>query len=77
MYMQKARIILILGIWIMILPYLGFPYSWKDFLFTLSGLGIIYMSYSLYKEHKGKDDSGTFDNFRENTDFSENKNLIQ
>ena len=50
--MQKARIFLFLGIWITVLPYLGFPYSWKDILTTLSGLGIIYISFMLYKEFK-------------------------
>lgn len=73
--MRKARILLILGIWVAVLPYLGFPYSWKDVLMTLSGFGFIYFSYVLYKEFKEKEmkeHSGkTFDNFKENKDFSE------
>ena len=69
--MRKARIFLILGIWIVILPYLGFPYSWKDVLFTLSGLGLIYFSYDLYKDYKAKLDTETFDNFSENSSFDE------
>jgi hypothetical protein len=66
--MQKARIFLFLSIWITILPYLGFPYSWKDILTTLSGLGLIFISYMLYKESKikGERKEKTFDNFREN-----------
>ena len=70
--MQKARIFLFLGIWITVLPYLGFPYSWKDILTTLSGIGIIYISFMLYKEFKteGTKKEKTFDNFREN-DFRE------
>jgi len=70
--MQKARIFLFLGIWITILPYLGFPYSWKDILTTLSGLGLVYVSFMLYKESKkGEIKKGkAFDNFREN-DFKE------
>jgi hypothetical protein len=43
--MKTARTLLILGIWIAILPYLGFPYSWKKILLTLSGLGVAYISY--------------------------------
>lgn len=69
--MSKARILLILGTWIAILPFLGFPYSWKDILFSLSGLGVIYISYSLYKEKKKKGKVKNFDNFSENTDFRE------
>jgi hypothetical protein len=66
--MRRARIFLILGIWITLLPYLGFPYSWKDILTTLSGLGLIGMSYLLYRELKTKEikKEKTFDNFSEN-----------
>ena len=71
--MRKAYILLILGIWLAILPYLGFPYSWKDVLGSLTGLGLIYFSYVLYTEFREKDKK-TFDNFRENTDFGEKLN---
>lgn len=65
--MRKARIFLILGIWVAVLPYLGFPRSWKDILMTLSGLGLIYVSFMLYKEFKAKQNKEeTFDNFSEN-----------
>lgn len=66
--MWKTRILLILGIWITILPYLGFPYSWKDVLITLSGLGLIGVSYMLYQESKIKEiiEEKPFDNFSEN-----------
>ena len=64
---RKMRTILILGIWVAILPYLGFPASWKDILFTLTGLGLIYISFLLYKEYqKGNKNEKTFDNFSEN-----------
>ena len=60
------------GIWISVLPYLGFPYGLKNILFTLSGFGIIYIGYMLYKENKkGLKKEGTlFENFSENTDFT-------
>lgn len=70
--MRKAQILLFLGIWIAILPYLGFPYSWKEILYTLTGLNIIFFSYVLYREYNTKEiDKKTFDNFRENKDFTE------
>ncbi len=62
--MQRARILLGLGVWVAILPYLGFPYSWKVVLLTLTGLGLVYLSYDLYQEDKHGD--GVFDNFKEN-----------
>lgn len=50
--MRRERIFLILGIWVAVLPYLGFPYSWKNILFTISGFIIIYYSYLIYRENK-------------------------
>lgn len=71
--MRKARIFLTLGIWISILPYLGFPYSWKNILFTISGLVIIYLSYIIYRESKTIDKKETItENFSENSNFYKN-----
>lgn len=63
--------ILILGIWVAILPYLGFPYSWKDILGTLSGLGLVYVSFMIYKESKKNEikKEKPFENFSENKPF--------
>ena len=72
--MRKTWILLFLGIWVAVLPFLGFPSSWKDFLFTLTGLGLICFSYMLYKDYKTEKKEKSFDNFRENSDFDENKN---
>lgn len=75
--MRKARILLIFGVWITVLPYLGFPYSWKDFLGTISGLGLVFLSYVFYRDYKSKEGKKkvkkTFENFRENNDFIENE----
>ena len=72
-FMRIARILLILGTWVTILPFLGFPNSWKDILFSLTGLGLMIFSYVLYrnykKEEKKENQNKTFDNFRENSDF--------
>ena len=65
--MLRARIFLVLGVWIAILPYLGFPYSWKSVLYTLTGLAIIYLSYAMYQDYKKDHAAEEFDNFRENT----------
>lgn len=65
--MRKVYILLILGVWVATLPYLGFLDSWKNILITLSGLGLIYLSFMLYKEFKTKQNKEkTFDNFSEN-----------
>lgn len=67
--MSKTKIILALGIWITILPYLGFPYALKNILLSASGLGIVYLGYILNKSLR-MSETGTeekkFDNFSEN-----------
>ncbi|MES3031926.1 MAG: hypothetical protein V4699_01640 [Patescibacteria group bacterium] len=66
--MNKARILLFLGIWVAVLPYLGFPSFWKNILATLSGLGFVYIGYVIYQESRksGEKAGKTFDNFSEN-----------
>ena len=52
------------------MPYLGFPYSWKNVLFSITGLGLIYFGYVLYRESKAVEIvEKIFDNFSENSDF--------
>ncbi len=78
--MRKARILLIFGTWVAILPYLGFPYFWKNTLFTLTGLCLMYFSYILYKEFKmtvGGKKQETFDNFSENQNFDANQHKTE
>lgn len=74
--MKKARALLLFGIFILILPYLGFPYSWKNALSTLTGFMLIYLSYLFYKDYKKSENrEENFDNFRENSEFTENERL--
>lgn len=65
--MRKARILFALGVWVAILPYLGFPYIIKNILFAISGLGLVAISYMIYKGNKDNAaEKETFDNFQEN-----------
>lgn len=64
--MKKARTFLIIGIWVAILPYLGFPYSWKEILFSLTGLLIMYLSYFMYKKAKTENQNKPIETFSEN-----------
>ena len=75
--MRKARILLFLGIWVAVLPHLGFPSLWKDILFLLSGIALVYLSYILYADYKKtmKKEVG-FDNFAENSEFKDSDNQI-
>ena len=69
--MDRSRKFLVIGVWVIILPYLGFPFAIKNILFALTGLLIIYLGYRMYLESK-KDmrEEKTFDNFSENKDFT-------
>jgi hypothetical protein len=48
--MSKERIIFILGIVIMFMPFLGFPNSWRSFFFVLIGLSLTLLAYRQRKE---------------------------
>ena len=71
--MSKVKIVFILGIWVAILPFLGFPYSLKNIIYNITGLIIIFISYLLYKDLKVGEttEEKTFDNFSENNNFNE------
>ncbi len=72
--MSRARKLLFLGIWVAILPHLGFPSTWKNVLFLLTGLALMYLGYVLYSESRPKQvEKNTFDNFSENNNFNEEK----
>ncbi len=67
--MQIARIILFLGIWTALLPYLGFPYLIKNILFSVTGIIFIYISlvmYGGYRKLKQERRNRKFENFSEN-----------
>lgn len=42
--MNKNKIILILAVILALMPFLGFPSSWKDFFYVITGLLIIMLS---------------------------------
>lgn len=52
--MRKERTLLIIGIWVIILPYLGFYESWRKILFMITGISIIYLAYLFYAEGKAR-----------------------
>jgi hypothetical protein len=63
--MIKQRIVFIAGILIALLPYSGFPVSWKNTFFVFFGLSITLLAYLLYREKKAslsekKEGQGTF-----------------
>jgi len=63
---------LVLGVWLAVLPYLGFPYSFKSVLVSATGLAVLYIGYMLHGETQQKTKKKeVFENFSENSDFVE------
>jgi hypothetical protein len=50
--MRKEKTLFIIGLWVIILPFLGFPNTWRKILFLITGLAIIYLAYLFYLEIK-------------------------
>ena len=50
--MRKEKTLFILGLWVIILPYLGFPNAWRKILFLMTGLALMYLAYLFYLEVK-------------------------
>lgn len=48
--MSKDVAIIFLGIWIAVVPFLGFPGSWKTVIFIVSGLGVVLLTYLLRRD---------------------------
>lgn len=52
--MRKERTLFILGIWVMVLPFLGFPVAVRQAFFVLTGAGIAFIAYLLYLAKKSE-----------------------
>lgn len=72
--MLQARILFTIGLWVAILPFLGFPKNIKNILFILTGLFVIYIGLVVYKKIKLSKEStkkNSSETFMENRDFIE------
>ncbi len=52
--MRKEKALFIIGLWISALSFLGFPQTWRNVLFLITGLVIIYLSYLFYIESRAR-----------------------
>jgi hypothetical protein len=52
--MRKERTLLLIGLWVVILPFLGFPNSWREVFFVITGLAVIYLAYLFNLEAKAR-----------------------
>jgi uncharacterized protein YqhQ len=49
--MRRDYTLLFIGIWIIIVPFLGFPPSWKKIIFIVTGLIVISIGYAIWREY--------------------------
>jgi len=52
--MRKEKTLFIIGLWMVILSFSGFPTATKQILFLITGLAIMYLAYLYYLEVKAK-----------------------
>lgn len=52
--MRKEKGLFFVGFFILVLPFLGFPNSWKTVMFVIVGIIIIYLAYLFYIEVKDR-----------------------
>ena len=52
--MRKEKTLIILGLWVATLQFLGFPIALRKIFFVLTGLAIMYLAYLFYLEVKSR-----------------------
>ena len=52
--MRKEKTLFIIGLWVAVLPFLGFPINVRKVLFLLTGLAVMYLAYLFYLEVKAR-----------------------
>lgn len=52
--MRKERTLFIISLWIIVLPFLGFPEFWRKIFFVITGLMLFYLGYLFYTEAKNR-----------------------
>ena len=48
--MSKETGVILIGIWVFILPFLGIPGSWRATLLTITGIGLVLLGFFLRSE---------------------------
>lgn len=50
--MRKERTLFVIGVWVAVLPFLGFPNSWREVFFVITGLALVCLAYLFYNQAK-------------------------
>jgi len=52
--MSQRQALMVFGVWLAILPFLGFPLDWEKILACLSGLLVVFLAYRFNQESAAK-----------------------
>jgi hypothetical protein len=52
MKLTQEKIIIGLGVWLAVLPFTGFPRSWKMVITVISGLAVVYVGALIWRKAK-------------------------
>jgi hypothetical protein len=50
--MRKEKTLFIIGIWIVLIPFLGVPDTGRKILITITGFMVVYLAYLYYQQNK-------------------------
>lgn len=56
--MSKRQTIMLVGVWFVVLPFLGFPAQWEKVLAVISGLAVVWAASRLKAPERGVSGSG-------------------
>lgn len=74
--MSKEMTVILLGVWIVVVPYLGVPGSWRMIILVLSGIAIAAVGFFLRAEALARGGSRHQHRpFVENTDMSDHSTM--
>jgi uncharacterized membrane protein len=61
MTVTKEKVLIGLGVWLFVLPFTGFPASWKTWLIAITGLVVIYLGALLLKASRERERAMTIE----------------
>lgn len=68
--MSKEMVVIAVGIWILIIPYLGVPGGWRTALLLITGIGLIVLGFFLRAEALSREGRRGYSSFVEHVPHS-------
>lgn len=72
--MSKETGVIVIGLWVFILPFLGIPSSWRTALLALTGIGLALLGFFLRSEAMGRSTPSSRAPFRDSEQEANSRN---